>query len=147
MASTSTAMSFATSLADTTTGCMKKPSLSPGWSHLWISNQAWNTKIKRMNQALYHGLIENAYDYRSAGYRDWIRYADSARFTPALLWYLDWGANPSRLVSNGVSNLPDLFMRMVGDIASGCVEEVVYKKIISINDMTQYSDRLPVAYE
>ena len=104
---------------------LHEEALAVAWSRLWISDQAWNTKIKRMNQVLYHGLMENAYAYRSAGYRDWIHYADSARFAPALLEYLDGSANMSRLVSNGVSNLPDLFMGMVGGIVGGCVEEIV----------------------
>jgi len=40
----------------------------------------WNSQIGRMNGLFYSRIMEAAFRYRSAGYRDWVLYADEARF-------------------------------------------------------------------
>jgi hypothetical protein len=75
-----------------------------------------------MNGVLYTRLIDAAFAYRSPGYRDWPQFADESRFRPALLSYLADPNAVTRLEANGISNLPDLLIGLVGRVSGGLVE-------------------------
>jgi hypothetical protein len=98
--------------------------LAVAWSRQQIIGQrgVWNSKIGRMNRVLYTRLLDAAFAYRSPGYRDWPQFADDNRFRPALLSYLADPNALARLEANGISNLPDLLVGLVGRVSGGLVE-------------------------
>ncbi|EIC19632.1 hypothetical protein [Thiorhodovibrio frisius] len=103
---------------------MREEALAVAWSRQRILNQAWNSRIGRMNRVFYHRLLDAAFAYRSPGYRDWPLFADDARFRPALLDYLATSASVGRLQTSGVANLADLVTGMLGNISGGYKEYV-----------------------
>lgn len=102
-------------------------SLAVAWSRQQIIGQrgVWNSKIGRMNGVLYMRLIDAAFAYRSPGYRDWPQFADDSRFRPALMSYLADPNAQSRLEANGISNLPDLLVGLIGRVSGGLVESAL----------------------
>ena len=101
--------------------------LAVAWSRLTILQQRgqWNARIGRMNGVLYTRLLDAAFAYRSPGYCDWPRFADDARFRPALLDHIAGTPAVARLQANGVSNLPNLLFDLLGRVSGGYVETVV----------------------
>lgn len=104
---------------------MLEEALAVAWAHRMIilERGQWNSKIGRMNGLLYGLLMREAFAYRSPGYRDWVFYADDARFKPAVLGYV----GPSRgpwLQSNGI-DLDHLMFSLLGAVRGGLVESVV----------------------
>lgn len=104
---------------------MIEDALAVAWARRTIiaERSQWNSKIGRMNGLFYGLLMREAFDYQSPDYRDWVHYADDARFKPAVLSYL----GPSRgrvLQSNGV-DLDHLMFSLLGTIRGGFIESVV----------------------
>jgi len=76
-----------------------------------------------MNGLLYSLLMREAFAYQSAGYRDWVLYADDARFKPAMLGYVGPSGGPA-LQNHGV-DVDHLVFSLLGLIRGGFVESVV----------------------
>jgi len=83
----------------------------------------WATKIGRMNGVVYGKLMELAFDYRSAGYRDWRLYASEQAFRSGLL-KMCGSAMTNKLESNGVA-VDGLLFSSLGNMAGGCQEYTV----------------------
>lgn len=103
---------------------LQEEALAVAWSRAWIQQMQWSSKAKRMNPALFIDLMEGAFAYRSPGYRDWVLFADRARFAPALLDYVAASASVVPLRTNGVSNLADVVTAMIGGFEGGVAEEI-----------------------
>lgn len=69
---------------------MKEEALAVAWSRYKIieERKAWQSQIGRMSGVVYGVLMDRAYRYRSAGYRDWPNFADETRFKAGLLDYI-----------------------------------------------------------
>ncbi len=80
-----------------------------------------NSQLGRMNAVIFNEIMDLAYRLRSAGYRDWVLYADEARFKAGLLSYIK-PPNTQRLSSNGVG-IGEMLFEMTGRIG-GYVERV-----------------------
>lgn len=98
--------------------------LAVAWARFKIQEERakWQSQIGRMNGLCYSLLMQLAFNYRSAGYRDWVLYADEVRFKPALLDYIKPN-NYSRLETNGV-DMERLLYGMIGQMEKGYVERV-----------------------
>jgi hypothetical protein len=94
--------------------------LAVAWARHQISDR-WHSR-RRMNGLFYSLLMQRAFDYRSVGYRDWVLYADEARFKPALLNYIAPN-NHAKLQANGV-DMEQLLFSMIGLMDKGYVERV-----------------------
>jgi hypothetical protein len=98
--------------------------LAVAWARMKIQEKrgVWQSSIGRMNGLLYSLLVQRVFAYRSAGYRDWVQYADEVRFKPALLDYIA-PRNYARLQDNGV-DMERLLYGMIGQMEKGYVEQV-----------------------
>lgn len=99
--------------------------LAVAWARMKIQGERakWNTQIGRMNGLFYSLLMQRAFAYRSAGYRDWVLYADDVRFKPVLLDYIA-PKNYGRLQGNGV-DMERLVFGMLGQMDKGYVERLL----------------------
>lgn len=104
---------------------MLEEALAVAWARrtIILERGQWNSKIGRMNGLLYGLLMREAFAYRSPGYRDWVLYADDARFKPAVLRYVGPNRGPW-LQSNGI-DLDYLVFSLLGAVRGGLVESVV----------------------
>lgn len=83
----------------------------------------WTTKIGRMNGVVYGKLMELAFDYRSAGYRDWRQYSSEQAFRSGLL-KMCGSAMTNMLESNGVA-VDGLLFTSLGNMSGGYQEYTV----------------------
>lgn len=83
----------------------------------------WATKIGRMNGVVYGKLMDLAFDYHSAGYRDWRQYASEQAFRSGLM-EMCGSAMSNRLESNGVT-VDGLLFSSLGNMAGGYQEYAV----------------------
>jgi hypothetical protein len=98
--------------------------LAVAWARMKIHKKlgVWQSTIGRMNGQVYSLLMQRAFAYRSAGYRDWVLYADEVRFKLALLDYIA-PMNYARLQGNGV-DMERLLYGMIGQMDKGYMERV-----------------------
>ena len=99
--------------------------LAVAWARMRIQEKrsTWHSSIWRMDEMFYSLLMQHAFDYRSAGYRDWVLYADKVSIKSALLCYISPN-NFRRLQDNGV-DLELLLYNMIGQMDKGYVEQVL----------------------
>ena len=84
----------------------------------------WQSQIGRMSGPVYNLLMQHAFEYTSAGYRDWKSYSDEIMFKPALIKYMNPGSY-LKLQGNRV-DMETLIFRMVNQVGdSGFVERVL----------------------
>ena len=83
----------------------------------------WATKIGRMNGVVYGKLMDIAFDYRSAGYRDWRLYASEQSFRTGLMNMFS-SATTNQLESNGVT-VDGLLISSLGNMPGGYQEFAV----------------------
>ena len=98
--------------------------LAVAWSRFQIQDERgkWQSQIGRMNGLFYSQLMKRAFAFRSAGYRDWVLYADDIRFKPALFDYMALG-DFRKLQGNGV-DVEHLMYGLLGQCRGGFVERV-----------------------
>ena len=98
--------------------------LAVAWARMKVQEKrgVWQSSIGRMNGLFYSLLMQRAFAYRSAGYRDWVLCADEVRFKPALLDYIAPN-NYARLQGNGV-DMERLLYGMIGQMDKGYMEWV-----------------------
>jgi len=98
--------------------------LAVAWARMKIQEKrdVWQSSIGRMNCLFCSLLMQRAFAYRSAGYRDWVLYADEVCFKPALLDYIA-PKNYASLQGNGV-DMERLLYGMIGQMDKGYVERV-----------------------
>lgn len=94
--------------------------LAVAWARHKITGGRWHRR--GMNGQFHSLLMERAFAYNSPGYRDWVLYADEARFKPALLEYISPN-NYAGLQANGV-DMQQVIFEMIGRMDRGYVERV-----------------------
>lgn len=88
--------------------------LAVAYSRMKIAEerQSWQAQIGRMNGVVYSLMIDEAFRYKSKGYKNWIYYADKSSFKRGLLDYIKHN-NYKRLQSNRVS-VEDILFELLG---------------------------------
>jgi hypothetical protein len=98
--------------------------MAVAWARHCIQEQrnVYNSQIGRMNGLFYNQLMNRAFNYRSAGYDDWVLYADDVRFKKALVDYMAPGGY-QKLQGNGV-DVDQLIHSLMLQCRGGFVERV-----------------------
>lgn len=103
---------------------MIEEALAVAYARMKIAEERknWQAQTGRMNGVVYGLMMDEAFRYRAEGYKDWVNYADEARFKQGLLDYIG-PHNYQRLQSNNVS-VEELVYGMLGK-ATGSMEKVI----------------------